>query len=69
MLRWARTLGNGRRRSSWLVHISRLAMRSSFRRRVNPGHWAAPMASDLFRMALRQVRNTFERTRRSREQS
>jgi FADH2 O2-dependent halogenase len=61
MFRWARALSNGQRRNSWIGHISRLAAQSSLRRRPKLGHWSAPAGTDLVRMALRQVRSTFDR--------
>ena len=60
MLRWSRTLTNERGQSGWLWHILRMALRASFRRRANPGRWAAPMSGDLLRMVLRHLRITFE---------
>ena len=62
MLRWAHRVGSERGKSSWVSHISRLAMRSTMRRRANPGHWSAPTGTDLLRMAARQVRTTLERS-------
>jgi hypothetical protein len=38
-----------------------MALHASLRRRENPGYWAAPMTSDLVRMALRHIRITFQR--------
>lgn len=60
MLRWSRRLSNERGQSSWIWHILRMAVRASFRRRANPGRWAAPLSADMLRMVLRHLRITFE---------
>jgi hypothetical protein len=62
MLRWSHRLNRERGTSSWLWSILRMALRATFRRRGNPGPWAAPLAPELLRMVLRHVRVTFQRS-------
>jgi FADH2 O2-dependent halogenase len=60
MLRWAHRLSSESGKSAWIWHILRMALRTSFQPRINPGRWAPPLPAKLLALALRHLRITFD---------